>query len=163
MPDESLTRRQAQLIQQLRELDTQLAHLRSRRNAITGELERIYPQVRASGLTPPPKEQGVILSVSNYEAHGSTCRAITSAQGTRVLNQLGDPSLQDADVVILALCTRENGADVSKLLKVKQLKELHNNPRSRVHRMFRRGYLDLVFETPVPEGIVANITEEVGA
>lgn len=143
VPTEDLTRRQAALIQQLRDLDAQISHLSNTRISVRAELERIYPQARLQVIRRVPKEAATVLSIFNYEANGFDCVATTSPSGLKAIQTFTDATLTDADVIILALCTTP--ANAQKLIRLPDLLAVHARPSSRVHRMFKAGYLNLEF------------------
>ena len=146
-PVEDLTRRQASLIAQLRDLDSQISHLSNKRIQVRAELERIYPEARRQVTQRVPKEQATVLSIFNHEANGFDCIATITPSGRKAIETFSDATLTDADIIILALCT--SPANAQKLIKFPELLAVHARPSSRVHRMFKAGYLNLEFPMKV--------------
>ncbi len=145
MTSEDLTRREHQLITRLRIIDSTIASLTSERLRIRSELESSHPMLHALAIQRVPKDEAVVLNIFNYKAQGYTASCATTAQGLKVLDDASEPSLHLEDYLILALCKGRH-ADVAKLVHLQQLIELTPRPASRIHRLWRRGLLDVKFE-----------------
>ena len=145
MPD--LTNRQHELTQRVRDIDSQIIHLRSARRAAVEELERIYPQARSTAPLPIPPVQGVVLSVFNYAREGYTGRVNTTPAGIKVANS--PISSNVLNQLLLTLCNRPNGADIEKLLALPVLKD-EPNIRRVVYKLVRDGYLHATYTMVLP-------------
>ena len=150
MPE--LTNRQHELHQRIKDIDAQIIHLRSARRAAMDELERIYPQVRATAPLPTPRVQGVVLSVFNYAREGYTGRVSTTPAGAKVASN-GNPTLT---TLLLALCSRPNGADIEKLLALPAIKDEPNLRRS-LYRLVRDGYLHATYTMVLPVSMEVTV------
>jgi hypothetical protein len=138
-----ITRRQEQLIRELREVDADLARLRSRRANIMRELDRIYPEARKE-LTPPPKDPGIVIGPWNFERHGYTARLTITAKGRKAIRE-NDATLRQIDTMVLSLAlTRENGVDLSKLMRVEQIKTVEGH-KKRLDVLAQRGYINIEY------------------
>lgn len=139
--NESLSKRQDRLIEDLRNTDAELDRLRRHRNFVLVELNAIYPEARQ--LVKPPKERGTTITIWNYAAQGYECRIQTTAQGNRIISDPNPTFFTNADIAILALC--QSGANADKLVALDYLKSLTAHPKRRIRTLAESNFLELTF------------------
>lgn len=146
-PTELLTKHQAELIHELRELDATIARAQTRRAKVRAELERIYPEART--LSVPPPTPSVVLSVWNYTVYSRSASVTITAKGRKAVTDV-DPTLNSTDFTILAvLFPRNTPADVTKLLALPELNDPTSKPKRRLNLLHRSAYINIEF-TPLP-------------
>ena len=134
------SKRERELVHRLHEIEKAIANLLRERNAIKVTLGDLYPQVH--NTIPAPKDRGTVISVLNFEALSYDAQAYVTTSGARLRDACVNGEL---DGLILSLCTRDNGVNVSKLLKLKQLRDVDSKLKSRVYRLHRDGFLRIEF------------------
>lgn len=141
-PTHTLTKRQEQLILELRNVESQLAYLTNKRKALKSELERIYPEAR--DLAPPPPDHGTTITVWNYRTLNYAGTITITPKGREALDSL-NPALNNAHFTVLALLLpRPAGADLTKLLQAPVVME-HPNYKRCVKQLDDAGFIHIEF------------------
>lgn len=141
MTQESLSKRQEHLIEDLRNTDAELDRLRRHRLFLLQELDAIYPEARQ--LVKPPKDKGTVLTIWNYSQQGFTCRITTTPQGAQIIANPNPTFFTNADIAVLSLCTA--GANADKLIALPYLKTLTQHPKRIIKKLQTSGFLELTF------------------
>lgn len=145
--DESLSKRQERLINELRSTDSELDRLRRHRVFLIQELDAIYPEARQ--LAAPPKDKGTVISIWNYTSQGFTCRITTTQSGLNIIANPNPTFFTNADIAILSLC--KDGANADKLIALPYLKALTQHPKRNIKKLQTSNFLELTF-TQVQQG-----------